>query len=655
MTIGGLRTYSGQEAIDYLGERLGRIAELHGVSEEFLKQQFLIDATIRVDEKGQIFFVEKASPTTEPNDPNEYLYFTYSGNPYILHSKPGASKVIYLDTNGQHVENTVWNGPPIDAPPWSPDPTDIYKLWSSVAEDYRIFDVDVTTEEPTLDKLHRSSAEDSEYGMRVVITGYPPNNICSACGGIARLYSFSDVSPDGSSQPAWVFSGMLSDAHSVAEAASHEIGHTFGLFHDGKVAMNGSPSEEYYQGGGIWGAIMGASYNSWIGQWSKGEYAGASNQQDDIAIIESQLGRRFDDYVDTPDGALSFDTDTMYQDKSVIKPIEGVIETSSDVDLFEFTSGGGLATFVIDPNLIPGYKLDLGYGTYTVIRGVLGNLVPKVTIYDESMNEVALQSNNLANQRFPFAATVSANLPVGKFFLGVSSASTYDFSSYDSLGHYKITGSYVSTTKADPPVANISSSVAEGYGPLIVNFQSSNSIAGYGNISRLWTFGDDSSQSSDTSPTHIFKKTGIFTVRLIVTNDAQYTSMSEVQINVVSSLTNVARVKSLKLRLKKKNDLGSTYATITLVNERKKALKKANVCGRFGGSFVDTLVSSSSINNTQVCGKTSTSGVLKLLPPWKVSGGIGTITFTVETVTNLNPNLVFYRTGSKLISSSFTK
>ena len=74
---------------------------------------------------------------------------------------------------------------------------------------------------------------------------------------------------------------------------SHEVGHTLGLSHDG---VTGGP--EYYEGHNGWASIMGVGYYQELTQWSSGQYSGASNTQDDLAIITGNngFGYRSDDY-----------------------------------------------------------------------------------------------------------------------------------------------------------------------------------------------------------------------------------------------------------------------------------------------------------------------------------------------------------------------
>ncbi|MFC4785338.1 hypothetical protein ACT8ZV_12745 [Nocardioides sp. MAHUQ-72] len=60
---------------------------------------------------------------------------------------------------------------------------------------------------------------------------------------------------------------------------SYEVGHNFGLLHDGNA-------HDYYASGhGSWAPIMGAGFDRPVTQWSHGDHAGANNQQDDLAVI----------------------------------------------------------------------------------------------------------------------------------------------------------------------------------------------------------------------------------------------------------------------------------------------------------------------------------------------------------------------------------
>jgi hypothetical protein len=63
-------------------------------------------------------------------------------------------------------------------------------IWRSVAEDFAVFDVDVTTEDPGGEALRRVDEDDTAYGIRIVIGGRCSDWLGGGCGGIAYLRSF---------------------------------------------------------------------------------------------------------------------------------------------------------------------------------------------------------------------------------------------------------------------------------------------------------------------------------------------------------------------------------------------------------------------------------------------------------------------------------
>jgi Metallo-peptidase family M12B Reprolysin-like len=337
----------GQAAVSRLGDRLPAVAARNSLSAAELRSNLLTDPTLLVDAQDQLLYVEPAAEQAElaeaalgaeaaAIDPAAAL---------TLHSRPGSSRVIYVDFDGQTLANTAWNGKTggaCYADPYDSDgvPTAfsqtelaaIAGVWARVAEDYAPFDVDVTTVDPGASAITRSSQSDSRYGTRVVVTrsvSMCPNgktlyaSVCSGgCGGIAYVGVFDQTSNHAYYQPALVFqNGVGSGQKNVAEAAAHEAGHNLGLSHDGTA------TSAYYSGHGSWAPIMGVGYYKAITQWSKGEYAGANQTQDDLAVIQSNGARTIrDDFPENRPAALD-----------VTSPVAGIITTRTDVDVFSVT------------------------------------------------------------------------------------------------------------------------------------------------------------------------------------------------------------------------------------------------------------------------------------------------------------------------------
>jgi hypothetical protein len=319
--------------------------------------------------------------------------------------------------------------------------TEIQRAWQVVAEDYAPFDVNVTTKDPGTAAIDRTSSSDLVYGTRAVITnGGVVYNGCG-CGGVAYVNVFNST---GSThmyyQPAWVFSnGTTKDGKYIGEATSHEVGHNFGLNHDG------TSSSSYYSGSAPWAPIMGASYNQPVSQWSIGEYPGANNTQNDVSVIAGGAPLRADDHGNTAAAATAVTAGT---------PVNGIITTRTDVDAFAFTGSGATTVTVTGASGLPNLDLQL------TVLDATGATVEVVN------PAVARVSASVASG---LDATWSGTLPAsGATYTllvdGIGSgdpATAGKYSDYGSIGNYQIsvdgqgTALPLSASATTPPAATV--------------------------------------------------------------------------------------------------------------------------------------------------------------------------------------------------------
>jgi len=369
---------------------------------------------------------------------------------------------IYLDFDGQQVSGTAWNnrnytgayntGAVINAPAFSTD-TDlanfsgtelatIQEVWARVSEDFAVFQVDVTTQEPPPEAFAASS-----QAIRVVVS----TNVDSTsnqiwfpnAGGVAYLNSW--YWSDGS--PVWVFSNMLGNgfAKYVAEAASHEVGHAFNLGHDGRV----TPSEVYYEGHGSsqtgWAPIMGVGYYKSLVQWSSGEYVSANNKQNDLNIINNALPLVMDDHGNDSSTATLLAVGTTGAVAS-----SGLITHREDKDAFKFATQSGSVTINVDP-------FDFSSGK--------NNLDVELSLMDSAGTVLAT-----INPSTSVNASLTTTLTKGFYTIIVDgigkAAATGDegYSDYASLGKFSVSGTVIPN---QPPIA-ASDTVSTGSGNSIL-------------------------------------------------------------------------------------------------------------------------------------------------------------------------------------------
>jgi PKD repeat protein len=492
---------------------LEALAAYYRKTPDQLRKQLTQDKSIRADRTGRLHYVcasRPIDPATGGGPTPSPGPFPYTQT-FKLHSRPGAPLVVYLDFDGHTTSGTYWNssytnGSAIVSPSFSMDGDyanfsntehdTIQRVWMRVAEDFAPWEVDVCTEPPaSVDALRRTSSTDVNYGVRVVVGGDSMTWLGVAAGGVAYLDCF-DWDTD---TPAFVFPAQLGNGNEkfVAEAASHEIGHTLGLSHDGTI-----DGTEYFAGTTTWAPIMGTGYYCDVVQWSKGDYTGASNTEDDLAMIRARIPLRSDQHGDdilraTPLGGTS-------------PTGSGIIERTADADLFSFSTAAGPITLTANPAQVSP-NLDIG-----------------LSLFDGAGNLIA----NTVNQ-IGMGSTLSLNVAQGTYYLAVDGVGTSAYSDYASLGQYSLAASLVGTTN-QPPVAKISptSATISGTAPFTVNFSGTGSSDPDGSIVAYdWDFGDGTTSTSPT-PSKTYSTAGTFVASLVVFDNSGLSSSASITVSV---------------------------------------------------------------------------------------------------------------------------
>ena len=518
-----------QKARDADARRVDRAVERLRLSRPVLTDLAKRQSTLYLTEQGEAFYLceipagvalgpETAADALVGGDISAFVRTTqYPANQtFKLHSRPGSRRMIYLDFDG-HVTPAggPWGGR-ITSPAYDTDGRattfsgaelgSIQQIWRQVAEDFAPFDVDVTTEEPGAGALGYSGPGDNLWGMRVVIGGSSSDWYKGGAGGVAFVGSFQRATE----VPCFVFPKNLFGFNAIAYAASHEVGHTFGLSHDGTTT-----GSEYYGGQGNWAPIMGAGYGKTVVQWSKGDYANANNQEDDLTIIASEAPYGNSDIAFTRETALELNRgDTA----------GGVIPRDSDQAW---------------------YRIIMTTGAVDIIGEVAGpspNLKLRLTLQDEAGNEVASTAVGTS-----MGARLRANVIAGVYYLIVEGIGAGDaltsYDGYGSVGRFRISG--VWPRNVAPLASAAGSTPLTGKAPLQVAFRSDASVDLDGTVtSYSWNFGDGSPTSTAANPTYTYTTPGTYQARLIVTDDLGGTSEVITPI-VVTNKTQANRTMSI--------------------------------------------------------------------------------------------------------------
>jgi len=582
---------------------------------------------------------------------------TYTGTPstvtatsaFQLHSRRGASKVLYLDFNGHTTPAGLWRTAAIVTPAFqlsgTASPTDqlnlnaIRDIWLHVAEDFSAWDIDVTTEQPPTTAL----------GQRCVIGGSVMDWLgVPGVMGIAQLNSFGGAI-NGNDDNNFVFidnnysssKPTTSNVEVTILCVAHEVGHTVGLNHWGETASGSGGS--YTVGHTVTGftgltsvcPIMGNSgLVGWpsacnLNQWSKGDYPFAyadttGGVQDDIAIISTFAPKVTDDHGNT------LATATVVSGTSITGG--GIISDGTDVDLFKITPGVGALTLTATPHLkYRNYNGNLKVGlsllnaSGTAIAGTysLSSMGATLTYNIPTAGTYYIKVNGLGYDPTKGTSQVPTNTGVTGTIVGTSAG----FTNYGSLGRYGITGTWQELMQA--PTARITSDRSGGVRPVAVAFDGLTStdpdgvIAGYS-----WNFGDAASGAANTStlrnPVHTYAAPGTYTASLVVTDNQGNASAAATKVITVSgsALPNSVSVASMTGSwVRKTNVEVAGTAVIQVVNQYGQPLRLVAVYVTVTGSA-----------SGKSAAKTDSNGYVTIQMPKQRMTNPSTYTFTVTSL-----------------------
>jgi hypothetical protein len=338
-----------------------------------------------------------------------------------LSSYPSAQATIFLDFDGHRVVSSVWNGgSAFTCAPASLTDAQITEIFNRVSEDYRPFNIDITTDSTVFLQAPLNRR------IRIIVT--PTSSWYSGVGGVSYTGSFTW----GDDTPGFVFTDRLANAPKyIAECCTHESGHTVGLSHQSSYNSSCALVETYNSGVGSgeigWAPVMGNSYYKNLTGWNNGPTPnGCTVAQDNLSIITSQNGftYRIDDYSDDP--AI---TPSLVSINNQTFTTSGIITTPTDKDAFKFifATKGALHLDAIPFNVnlanLDGANLDV-----------------KLTLVSSTFQTIKVYDAGTL-----LSATIDTTLDAGTYYLTLQGTGNIYTSNYGSLGAYTVSGTFSPT------------------------------------------------------------------------------------------------------------------------------------------------------------------------------------------------------------------
>ena len=336
-----------------------------------------------------------------------------------LSSFSSAQATIFLDFDGQTVVSSVWNnGNPLVCAASGFTDTQITEVFNRVAEDYRPFNINITTDSTVF------LAAPLIKRIRIIVT--PTSGWYTGVGGVSYTGSFTW----GDDTPGFVFPDRLANSPKiVAECCTHESGHTVGLSHQSSYSNTCALVDTYNSGVGTgeigWAPVMGNSYYKNLTGWNNGPTPNGCNAaQDNLSIITTQNGFTYktDDYSDSPSSNPAIIT---VANNTFTNP--GIITTPTDKDVFKFVfaAKGALhlnaIPFSVNAANLDGADLDI-----------------KLILQNSSLQTIGTyDAPTLLN------AVIDTTLNAGTYFVTVQGTGNVNTTNYGSLGSYTISGTFV--------------------------------------------------------------------------------------------------------------------------------------------------------------------------------------------------------------------